>query len=102
MASFYISKGLSVKEKSNLHGIVKVCSKIIEAQQEDLRSLWEKRAEQKAKIIISQADHLLAREFSLMPSGRRYYAPSHRTNRYANYFIPSYIKLLKNAECSCL
>lgn len=87
---------LSVKDRNCLNNIVKVCSKIIGAQQSDLNSLWEKRVLQKAKSIINH-DHILSSEFTLMPSGRRYLPPLRKTNRYSRSIIPSAIKLL-NAE----
>lgn len=85
---------LSVRDKNCLNGIVKVCSKIIGVKQEHLSSLWNKRVVKKAKGMIAQHDHILSTEFSLMPSGRRFKAPSRRTNHYSRSFIPSAIRLL--------
>lgn len=90
--------GLSVKDKNSLNGIVKVCSKIIGAQQRDLCYLWEKQVAQKAKGIISQSDHVLSSEFTVMPSGRRYKVPLRRTNRYSKSFVPSAIRLLNTGS----
>ena len=91
--------GLTLKDKNSLNGIVKVCSKIIGVRQRDLGSLWEKQVAQKARKILVQPEHILASEFSLMPSGRRYTVPPRKTNRYAKSFIPSAISLL-NANTS--
>ena len=87
---------LSMKDRNCLNNIVKVCSKIIGAQQSNLNSLWEKRVLQKAKNIINH-NQILSSEFTLLPSGRRYLPPHRKTNRYSKSFIPSAIKLL-NAE----
>uniref|UniRef100_A0A1A8LS20 Reverse transcriptase domain-containing protein n=3 Tax=Nothobranchius TaxID=28779 RepID=A0A1A8LS20_9TELE len=89
-------KALSMKDKKKLQSIVKTCSKIIGAKQRDLQSLWEERVRKKAKSILGQPLHALHSEFSLMPSGRRYYVPSRKTNRFANSFVPSAIELLNS------
>jgi len=52
------------------------------------------RAVKKAERILCQPDHALSEEFVVMQSGRRYYVPKRKTNRYANSFIPSAIRLL--------
>ena len=86
--------GLSVKEKNSLNTVVKVRSKISGIQRRNLGTIWEKQAAEKAKIIISQPDHIMLTEFLLLPSGRRYNVPKSKSNRYAKSFIPSAIKLL--------
>lgn len=68
-----------VKDKNHLSNIVKVCSKIIRVQQEDLCSFWDKRVVKKAKAIMEEHDHILSAEFQLMPSGCRLKAPPRRT-----------------------
>ena len=67
---------------------------MIGIQQRNLGTIWEKQAAEKAKIIISQPDHIMLTEFLLLPSGRRYNVPKSKSNRYAKSFIPSAIKLL--------
>lgn len=84
------------------NGFVKVCSKIIGAQQRDLRTLWEKKNKKKkqvvlkAKGIISQPHYALSREFILIPSGRHYNVPlkKNRTAFTVQVFFPSAISLL--------
>lgn len=90
--------GLSVRDKNSLSSIVKICSKIIGVQLTDLSSLWKKRVLQKARQVMSHPDHVLSQEFCLMPSGRRYLSPPRKTNRYANSFIPSAIRLLNTVD----
>lgn len=51
--------------------------------------------ETKGKRDFGLNKHILAKEFSLMPSGRRYLTPLRRTNKCANSFISSAIRLLK-------
>ncbi len=89
--------GLSVKDKKCLNDIIRVCSKITGVQLKDLCSLWKTRVIQKADSILSHPDHVLGSEFVIMPSGRWYYVPVRKTNRYANSIIPSAIRLL-NAQ----
>lgn len=86
--------GLSVKDKKCLNDIIRVCSKITGVQLKDLCSLWKIRVVQKADRILSHPNHILSNDFKIMPSGRRYYVPARKTNRYANSFIPSAIRLL--------
>lgn len=82
---------LSVKDRNSLNGIVKVCSKISGAQQRDLCSLWEKQVAQKAKRIISQSDHVLSSEFTVMPSVTHYNVRPRRANCYTK--VPSVLLL---------
>ncbi|KAK0155470.1 hypothetical protein N1851_002135 [Merluccius polli] len=81
------TESLSVKDRNSLNNIVKICSKITGIQLKSLSSLWNKHAVQKATCIISQPDHVLSEEFTLMPSGRRYYSIRPRTMRYSHSFI---------------
>ena len=85
--------GLTVKEKNSLNTIFKVCSKIIGIHQRNLGTIWKKQAAEKAKIIISQPDHIMSTKFLLLPFGRRYNVPRSKSNRCAKSFIPSAIKL---------
>ena len=86
--------GLSLKDKNSLNSVVRVCSKIIGVKQTELNCLWERRVAQKARSIMAQQHHVLAGEFRLLPSGRRYREPTRRTKRYASSFVPSAIRLL--------
>ena len=90
---------LSLKDKNSLNNIVNICSKIIGKKQRSLCSIWENQIQKKARSILSQPDHVLRSQFTVMPSGRRYQAPVGRTNRYTKSFIPSAIRLL-NADGS--
>ena len=65
-------------------------------QQRNLGTIWLKQAAEKAKMIISQPDHIKSTEFLLLPSGRRYNVPRSKSNWYAKSFIPSAIKLLNS------
>lgn len=91
-------------DKNSLNHIVKVCFKIIGAQQRDSCSLWEKQVAQKAKGIISQSDHVLSSEFTVMPSGWHYDVPLWRANCSCKSFIPPAIRLLNadNSHFKCI
>ncbi len=67
--------GLSVKDKNSLASVVKICSRITGVQLTDLSALWKKGVVQKARQILCHPDHILIKEFCLMPSGQRYLAP---------------------------
>lgn len=99
MISYGLGYGLSVKDKNSWDGIVKVYSKIIAGRQRDSCSLWETQVAQKAKWIISQSGHVLASEFTVMPSRWCHNVALRRTNHYSKSFIPSTISLL-NANSS--
>ena len=91
---------LNVKNKNSLNRIVNVCSKICGRQQRGLDMFCRQQISRKVRCILSTPDHVFASEFDLLPSGRRYRAPSSRTNRYKFSFIPVAIRLLneRNVE----
>lgn len=81
---------LTVKDGNNINQIVKICSKIIGIQLNDLNYTLKRRMLQRAKCITSCSQgHVLSGKFTLMPSGRRYVQPPRRTNRYSKSFVPS-------------
>ena len=84
---------LSVKDRNSLDNIVKICSKITGVQLKSTTSLWNKRAVQKAKCIITHPNHVLSEDFTLMPSGRRYYSIRTRSTWLSNSCIPATIRL---------
>ncbi len=77
MCWFY---GFPVKDLNSLKNIVYVCSNIAGVQLTDSSSLWKKQMIYKAKRILSQSDHILSQEFSLLPSGWHCLAASWKTN----------------------
>ena len=83
-----------MKDRNSLNNIVKICSKIMGTQLTGLNTTWEKRVLQRARSITSNQEHVLASEFALMQSGRRYLPPIRWTNRYGRLFVPSAISLL--------
>jgi len=85
---------LCVKNRSVLDRVVNVCSKIVGVRQEGLSVLYERRVVRKARCILNDNSHVLARHFELLPSGRRFRLPKFRTQRTKQSFIPKSISLL--------
>jgi hypothetical protein len=89
---------LSVKDRNSLVSIVNISSKIIGERQRDLGSFCDRQIIRKAASIMSIPDHVLAKEFSLLPSNRRYAQPASKTNRRSKSFVPSAVRLLNKMQ----
>ena len=89
--------GLNVGSKNVLERVVKVCSKVIGERQRGLSELYECRVDRKARNISRDTSHVLAKNFDLLPSGRRYRMPKMRTKRSRSSFIPNAISILNKA-----
>ena len=63
--------GLDVKSKNVLNKVVNVCGKVVGERQEHLSQLYERRVVQKARVIVNDNSHVLAKHYELLPSGRR-------------------------------
>jgi hypothetical protein len=87
-------RNLSVHDRNSLTGIVNLCSKITGVKQRDLESFCDKQTIRKAASILGISDHVLACEFALLKSGKRYAMPICKTNRHLKSFIPSAIQLI--------
>ena len=85
---------LSNINRNPLNRIIKLTSKIIGQQQESLINIYNKRTKQKSTQITLDITHTLHSQYSLLPSGRRYRAPTVRTNRALSSFVPASIRLL--------
>jgi hypothetical protein len=90
--------GLCVKNRNVLDRVVKVCGKIVGEKQKSLTELYESRVVRKAKSILSDETHVLAKHFELLPSGKRFRVPKLSTVRSKSSFIPRSIDLL-NKKC---
>jgi len=67
---------LSVKNKNSLRRIVRICSKIIGEDLRDLKSYCNQQLVRKATAILADLSHDMSSEFHLLPSGRRFGAPT--------------------------
>ena len=85
---------LSVKNRSSLHKVVNLCSKVIGVRQRDLTTFCEHQILRKAHTIILDPYHVLHSQFELLPSGRRFRVPVCKTNRRKFTFLPTAINLL--------
>ena len=62
--------GLKVKSKNVLNKVVNVCGKVVGERQEHLSQLHERCVVQKARVIVDDNSHVLAKYYELLPSGR--------------------------------
>ena len=85
---------LSLKNKNILNKIVNVCSKTVGMKQVNLTELYEWRVKVKAKKIVNESSHTLAKYYAVLPSGKRFRCPKLKTLRYKNSFMPRSIQLL--------
>ena len=68
-------EGLNVKSKNVLNKVVNVCGKVVGDRQEQLSQLYERRVVRKARVIVDDNSHVLAKHYELLPSGRRFRVP---------------------------
>ena len=59
-----------MKSKNVLNQVVNVCGKVVGERQEHLSQLYECRVVQKARVIVDDNSHVLAKYYELLPSGR--------------------------------
>ena len=64
-----------MKSKNVLNKVVNVCGKVVGERQEQLSRLYERRAVRKARVIADDNSHVLAKNYELLPSGRRFRVP---------------------------
>lgn len=85
---------LSLQNRNKLFKIIHLSSKIVGTILKPLPEIYETKVLSLAHKIISNPDHILHSEYSLLPSGRRYLVPILKTNRAKKSFLPSSISLL--------
>ena len=71
--------GLNVKSKSVVNKVVNVCGNVAGERQEQLSQLYEGRVVRKAKVIIDDNSHVLAKHYELLPSARLFRVPESNT-----------------------
>ena len=59
--------------------VVNVCGKVVGERQEQLSQLYERRLVRKARVIVDENSHVLAKHYNLLPSGRRLRVPKSNT-----------------------
>ena len=69
-----------MKSRNVLNKVVNVCGKVVGERQEQLSQLYEQSVVRKARMIVEDNSHVLAKHYELLPSGRRFRVP--KSNRY--------------------
>ena len=59
-----------MKSKNVLNKVVNVCGKVVGERQEHLSQLYERCVVRKARMIVDDNSHVLAKHYELLPSGR--------------------------------
>ena len=68
-----------MKSKNVLNKVANVCGKVVSEKQEQLSQLYERRVVQKARVIVDDNSHVLAKCYELLPSGRQFRVPKSNT-----------------------
>ena len=58
-------EGLNVKSKNVLNKVVNVCGKVVGERQKQLSQLYERRVVRKARVIVDNNSHVLAKHYEL-------------------------------------
>ena len=61
-----------MKSKNVLNKVVNVCDKVVSERQEHLRQLYERRVVKKARVIVDDNSHVLAKCYEILPFGKRF------------------------------
>ena len=64
-----------MNSRNVLKKVVNVCGKVVGERQEHLRQLYERRVVRKARVILDDNSHALAKHYELLLSGRRFCVP---------------------------
>ena len=68
-----------MKSKNVLNKVMNVCGKVVGERQEQLNQLYERRVVRKARMIVNDNSHVLAKHYELLLSGRRFRVPKSNT-----------------------
>ena len=87
-----------MKSKYFLNKVVNVRGKVVGERQEQLSQLYERRVVRKARVIVDDNSHILAKQHELLPSGRRFRVPKSNTVN----SISEQINLFKHQSSVCV
>ena len=87
-----------MKSKNVLNKVMNVCGKVVGERQEQLSQLYERRVVRKARVIVDDNSHVLAKHYELLPSGRRFRVPKSNTVN----SISEQINLFKHQSSVCV
>ena len=88
-----------MKSKNVLNKVVNVCGKVVSERQEHLSQLCERRVVRKARVIVDDNIHVLAKHYELLPSGRRFRLPKSNSSVLAYPVTLSNISLTSHGQC---
>ena len=74
-----------MKSKNVLNKVVNVCGKVVDERQEQLSQLYERRVVRKARVIVDDNSHVLAKHYEILPSGRRFRVS--KSNTFKVFFL---------------
>ena len=84
-----------------MNKVVNVCGKVVGERQEKISQLYERRVVRKARAIVDDNSHVLAKHYELLPSGRRFRVPKSNT-MHAVSSISEQISLLERQSSVCV
>ena len=64
-----------------------MCGKVVGERQEHLSQLYERRVVRKARVIMDDNSHVLAKYYGRLPSGRRFRVLNSNTVRTKQSFV---------------
>ena len=68
-----------MKSQNVLNRVVNVCGKVVGERQEHLSRLYERLVVRKARVVVDDNSHVLAKYYEHLPSGRRFRVPKSNT-----------------------
>ena len=78
-----------MKSKNVANKVVNVCGKTVGERREHLSQLYDRRVVRKARMIVDDNSHVLAKYYELLLSGRRFCIPKSNTvNRISKQINP--------------
>lgn len=89
---------LGVRDRNRINRIVKGASKVIGKLQKPISEIYKDSVFNKAKKIIADDSHPMNSSFNLLPSGRRFRAPSWKRNLYGHSYVPNAIRILNSSK----
>ena len=87
-----------MKSKNVLNKVVNVCGTVVGERQEHLSQLYERRVVRKARVIVDDNSHVLAKHYELVLSSRRFPVPKSNTIN----SISEQINLFKRQSSVCV
>ena len=68
--------------ENDLNKVVNVCGKAVGERQEQLSQLYIRREVRKARVIVDDNSHVLAKHYELLPFSKRFRVPKPNTECY--------------------